>query len=163
VKTILALIIALLTTESLAVKPDITVAADGSGDYRTIQQALDSIPPDNRQRMIIFIKDGVYHEKVRIDPDFVTLHGESRQGTRIEFAQGADEFAKQPDKIGRAVVNINGNDFVMENLTVRNTQGVIGPHAFAVTGKGDRTVIVDCDVLSEGADTLALWGDESGS
>ena len=162
-KTILALIIALLTTESLAVKPDITVAADGSGDYRTIQQALDSIPPDNRQRMIIFIKDGVHHEKVRIDPDFVTLHGESRQGTRIEFAQGADEFTKQPDKIGRAVVNINGDDFVMANLTVKNTHGVIGPHAFAVTGKGDRTVIEDCDVLSDGADTLALWGDRSGS
>jgi pectinesterase len=163
VKSFLVLTIALLTTDSLAVKSDITVAADGSGDFKTIQKALDSIPLDNRQRMIIFIKDGVYHEKVRIDPDFVTLRGESRQGTRIEFAQGADEFTKQPDKIGRAVVNINGNDFVMENLTVKNTQGIIGPHAFAVSGKGDRTVIVDCDVLSDGADTLALWGDRSGS
>ncbi len=153
----------LLTSEVLAIKPDVTVAADGSGDFTTIQSALDSIPRDNRQRIIIFIKDGVYHEKVRIDPDFVTLRGQSRQGTRIEFAQGADEFTKQPDKIGRAVVNINGNDFVMENLTVKNTHGIVGPHAFAVYGKGDRTVIVDCDALSDGADTLALWGDRSGS
>ena len=140
-------------------KPDITVP----GDFPTIQAALDSIPRDNRQRTVIFIKDGVYREKIRIDADFITLRGQSRQGTRIEFAQGADEFTKSPDKLGRAVVNINGSDCVIGNLTIKNTHGVIGPHAFAVYGKGDRTVITDCDVLSEGADTLALWGDRNGS
>ncbi len=148
---------------AIAIKPDIVVAADGSGDFKTIQAALNSVPRDNRQRTIIFIKDGVYHEKVRIDPNFVTLRGQSRQGTRIEFPQGTDEFNRQPDDLGRAVVNINGNDCVLENLTVKNTHGVIGPHAFAVYGHGDKTVIVDCDVLSEGADTLALWGDRNGS
>ena len=144
-------------------KPDIVVAADGTGNFKTIQEALNTIPRDNRERTIIFIKDGVYHEKVRIDPDFIMLRGQSRQGTRIEFAQGTDEFTKQPDNLGRAVVNINGNDCVIENLTVKNTHGVVGPHAFAIYGHGDKTVIVDCDVLSEGADTLALWGDRSGS
>ena len=146
-----------------AIKPDIVVAADGSGDFKTIQEALSSIPRDNQQRMIVFIKDGIYHEKVRINPDFVTLRGQSRPGTRIEFAQEADEFTRQRDDIGRAVVNINGNDCVLENLTIKNTHGVIGPHAFAVYGHGDKTVIVDCDVLSEGADTLALWGERNGS
>ncbi|HUI06117.1 MAG TPA: pectinesterase family protein [Verrucomicrobiae bacterium] len=145
------------------IKPDITVAVDGSGNFKTIQEALDSIPRNNRQRMIVFVKDGVYHEKVRIDPSFVTLRGQSRQGTRIEFAQGADEFARQPDKLGRAVVNIDGSDCVLEDLTIKNTQGIIGPHAFAVYGLGDKTVIVDCDVLSDGADTLALWGVGNGS
>ena len=144
-------------------KPDIVVAAAGSGNFKTIQEAVNSIPSDNRQRMIIFIKDGWYHEKVRIDPNFVTLRGQSRRGTRIEFAQGADEFTKTPDDLGRAVVNINGNDCVIQNLTIKNTQGKIGPHAFAVYGHGDKTVITDCDVLSQGADTLALWGDRSGS
>jgi len=141
------------------IKPDIIVP----DDFKTIQGAIDSIPRDNRQRTIIFIRDGVYHEKVRIDANFVALRGQSRQGTRIEFAQGADKFTKSPDDIGRAVVNINGNDCVVENLTIQNTHGVVGPHAFAVYGKGDRTVIMDCDVLSEGADTLALWGDRNGS
>jgi pectinesterase len=146
-----------------AIQPDLTVASDGSGNFKTIQQALDSIPHDNRQRTIVFIKDGVYHEKVRIDSDFVTLRGESRQGTRVEFAQGTDEFTNHPDDVGRAVVNINGNDCVLQNLTVKNTHGVIGPHAFAIYGHGDKTVIVDCNVWSQGADTLALWGDQSGS
>jgi pectinesterase len=145
------------------VKPDNTVAADGSGNFKTIQEAVNSVPRDSRQRMIVFIKDGVYHEKVRIDPGFVTLRGQSRQGTRIEFAQGADEFNRRPDDLGRAVVNINGNDCVLENLTIQNTHGVIGPHAFAVYGQGDKTVIIDCDVLSEGADTLAMaWGKNDG-
>jgi len=148
---------------SAAIKPDITVARDGSGDFKTIQEAVASIPRDNRQRIIVSIKDGVYHEKVRIDPDFITFRGQSRGGTRIEFPQGTDEFTNHPDDIGRAVINIGGNDFVLENLTVKNTQGVIGPHAFAISGRGDRTVIVDCDVLSDGADTLALWGDRTGS
>ena len=150
-------------SDSTDVKSDIIVAADGSGDFKTIQEAVNSISHDNRQRIIVSIKDGVYHEKVRIDQNFVTLRGQSRTGTHIEFPQGADDFTSHPDNIGRAVINIGGSDFVLENLTVKNTQGVIGPHAFAISGRGDRTVIVDCDVLSEGADTLALWGDRTGS
>jgi len=146
-----------------AIKPDMVVARDGSGDFKTIQEAINAIPHDNRQRTIIFIKDGLYHEKVRIDPDFITLRGQSRQGTRIEFPQGTDDFTNHPDNIGRAVVNINGSDCVLQNLTVKNTQGIIGPHAFAIFGHGDKTVIEDCDVLSQGADTLALWGERSGT
>ncbi len=145
------------------IKPDLVVAADGSGDFKTIQEAINAVPHDNRQRMIIFVKDGLYHEKVRIDPNFITLRGESRRGTRIEFPQGTDDFTNHPDDIGRAVVNINGSDCVLQNLTVKNTHGVIGPHAFAIYGHGDKTVIEDCDVLSQGADTLALWGERSGS
>jgi pectinesterase len=146
-----------------AIKPDIIVAVDGSGDFKTIQEAVGSIARDNRERIILFIKDGFYHEKVRVDPNFITLRGQSRQGTQIEFPQGADEFTANPDNIGRAVVNINGNDCVLGNLTIKNTHGVIGPHAFAIYGHGDRTVIVDCDVFSQGADTLALWGQTNGS
>ena len=145
------------------VRPDLTVASDGSGDFKTIQEAINSVPRTNDQRTIIFIKDGVYHEKVRIDPGFITLRGQSRPGTRIEFPQGTDDFTNHPDDIGRAVVNINGSDCVLQNLTVKNTHGVIGPHAFAIYGHGDKTVIVDCNVWSQGADTLALWGDRSGS
>jgi pectinesterase len=46
---------------------------------------------------------------------------------------------------------------VVENLTIKNTHGVLGIHAFAVFGRGDRTVIQDADVLSQGNDTLSLW------
>jgi pectinesterase len=145
------------------VPPDITVAADGSGNYKSVNAAVASIPKDNRERMIVLITDGIYNEKVRIDAACVTLRGQSRAGTRIEFAQLNEEFTKKPDDIGRAVVNINATDCVLENLTIANTAGVIGPHSFAVYGsKCDRTVILDCDVLSEGADTVSLWQGEGG-
>jgi len=146
-----------------AIRPDLTVASDGSGDFKTVQEAINAVPRTNDQRLIIFIKDGLYHEKVRIDPNFITLCGQSRQGTRIEFPQEMDDFTNHPDDIGRAVVNINGSDCVLQNLTIKNTHGIIGPHAFAIYGHGDKTVIVDCDVLSQGADTLALWGERSGT
>ncbi len=144
---------------SLALKPDITVAADGSGDFKTVQEAVASIPRTNRDRIVVLVKDGVYHEKVRVDASFVTLHGQSRAGTRIEFAQPAGGAR---DNIGQAVLNINGDDFVIENLTIQNTQPTIGIHAFAIYGRGDRTVIQDCDVLSQGNDTLSLWRTSDG-
>jgi pectinesterase len=137
-------------------EPDVTVAADGSGNFKAITEAVASLPKGRNERFIVYVKNGVYREKIRVDANCVTLRGESRTGTRLEYAQLDDDFNHQPDPIGRAVVNVEGNDFVMENLTVANTAGVIGPHAFAVAGRGDRTVIVDCDILSNGADTLAL-------
>ena len=143
-------------------KPDIIVAADGSGDFKTVQAAVASIPKTNRERIVVFIKDGVYKEKVRVDASFVTLRGQSRNGTRIEFPQLNDDFTKSPDALGRAVLNVNGDDFVLENLTAENTAGQVGPHAFTIYGKGDRTVIVNCDVLSDGADTVSLWLGERG-
>jgi pectinesterase len=138
--------------------PDLVVAADGSGDFQTIQAALSSIPATNRERTVVFIRNGVYREKIRVDASFATLRGESRAGTRIEFAQLNDDFTKHPDALGRAVINLDqADDFVLENLTAENTAGEVGPHAFTIYGKGDRTVIVGCDLLSHGADTVSLW------
>ncbi len=141
----------------LPFKPDVTVAADGSGDFPTIQAAVASIPHDNRERKIIFVKDGTYREKVRVEANNVTLRGQSRAGTHLEFSQGLGEYRAATDKLGQAVLNIFGDDFVLENMVVQNTHGVIGTHAFAIFGRGDRTVIQDCDVLSQGNDTLSLW------
>ncbi len=144
-------------------KPDLVVAADGSGDFKTIQAAVESISKTNRERIVVFIKDGIYKEKIRVDASFVTLRGESRAGTRIEFPQLNDDFTAKPDDLGRAVINLNrADDFVLENLTAENTAGIIGPHSFTIYGTGDRTVIVDCDVLSHGADTVSLWLGERG-
>jgi pectinesterase len=150
---------ALAAPVPLPCRPDLIVAVDGSGDFRTIQAAVESITADNRERRIILVRDGVYAEKIRVVAPCLTLRGESRTGTRIEFAQGADEFHRQEDPLGIGVVNLapTASDFVLENLTVKNTHGVIGPHAFAVFGLADRTVIIDCDILSQGADTLSLW------
>ncbi|PYL30713.1 MAG: hypothetical protein DMF39_04855 [Verrucomicrobia bacterium] len=138
-------------------KPDIVVSADGSGDFKTIQAAVASIPAINRERVVVFVKNGTYREKIRVDASFVTLRGQSRKGTRIEFPQLQDDFVAHPDDLGWAVINLNRvNDFVLENLTVENTASNMLAHAFTIYGTGDRTVIVDCNVLSHGGDTVSL-------
>ena len=60
---------------------------------------MQSIPKTNTERMVVFIKDGTYHEKIRVDASFVTLRGQSRKGTRIEFPQLDEDFTKTPDAI----------------------------------------------------------------
>lgn len=150
---------ALAQPAPLPFAPDITVAADGSGNFKSIQEAVASVPKTNRERIVVFVKDGVYHEKVRVDASFVTLRGQSRAGTRLEFSQ---PNTGPRDNIGQAVLNINGDDFVLENFTVKNTHGVLGIHAFAIYGRGDRTVLEDADVLSQGNDTLSLWRTSNG-
>lgn len=141
---------------------DVVVAADGTGDYATVQGAVSAIPSDNRERTIIEIRNGTYHEKVRIDADRVTLRGESRDGVRIEFDQSRDAFDSDPDELGQAVINIDADDVILENLTVENLFDEIGPHAFTVFGRGTRTINQDADCHSMGADTVSLWNNHDG-
>lgn len=140
----------------LPVAPDIVVAADGRGDFTSIHDAVQSIPRGNRERKIILVKDGVYTEQVRVDAACVTLRGESRAGTRLEFSRANTD--RTPGR-GQAVLNLSAtaHDFVLENFTVQNTHGQLGIHAFAIFGLADRTVLLDADVLSQGNDTLSLW------
>jgi pectinesterase len=160
----LALTLPCVFATELPCQPDLIVAADGSGQFKTVQAALDSIPADNHERIIVLIRNGTYHEKIRINVRDVTLHGESRDGVRLEFPQARDDFQKQPDALGFAVVNIDagGGDCVLDNLTVENTHGVLGVHAFAIYGRADRTVITDCNIFSQGNDTLSLWKGDTG-
>ena len=144
-------------------EPDIVVASDGNGDFKTIRSAVESIPATNRERVILLVKDGTYHEKIRVDASFLTLRGQSRKGTRIEFAQVKEDFVAHPDGLGWAVINLNrANDFVLENLTVENTASDMSAHAFAISGTGNRTITMDCDLLSRGGDTVALGRGEPG-
>ena len=143
-------------------RPLIVVAHDGSGDYKTITEAIDALPMFNYERTVIYIKNGIYNEKIRIEQDNVTLRGESRDSTIIEYDQLRTDWIKNPDPIGPAVINIHADDIVLENLTIKNTQPKIGPHAFAIYGRGTRTVIVNCNVYSKGGDTISLWDYKTG-
>lgn len=136
--------------------PDLVVAPDGTGNFRSVHEAVQSIPRDNRERRIVYLRNGVYRERVRVDAAGITLRGESRTGTRIEFSRANTE---PRDRLGVGVLNLSAtaHDFVLENLTVENTHGQLGIHAFAIFGLADRTVITDCEVLSQGNDTLSLW------
>lgn len=140
----------------------ITVAQDGSGDFITITAAIQSLPYFNYQRTVIFVKNGIYNEKIRIDQDYVTLRGESREKTILQYSQLRTDWIANKDSTGAAVINLNGDDFVLENMTVENTQPQVGPHAFTIFGTGTRTIILNCNVLSKGGDTVSLWDYKTG-
>ena len=48
------------------VKSDITVAIDGSGDVKTVNEAIAKVPENNKKRFVVFIKPGVYKEQIRV-------------------------------------------------------------------------------------------------
>ena len=141
---------------------DIIVDQNENGDYVTITEAIDALPMYSYQRTIIFIKNGIYEEKLRIEQNYITLRGESSDSTIIRYSQLRSDWNKNKDYIGPAVVNIHGDDIVLDNLTIENTQPEIGPHAFAVYGDGTHTIITNCKVISKGGDTVALWNYKHG-
>jgi pectinesterase len=152
---------------------NIVVAQDGSGRFHSIQEALNSVPENNRQLIIILIKKGVYVEKLFITRSHIALVGEERDSTRIVFAELRSNWTKAPNNRrdgtldsadwGSAVVNIGSGvtDITMANLTVYNNYGSLynsHDHQFAVRGfNATRIIFLNCNVLADGGDTMSLW------
>src|SRR6266851_93747 len=137
----------------------VVVAQDGSGDFKTIQEALDA---GNRT---ILIRNGVYREKVMITTSHVALVGEDRERTRIEYAELRRNWrASHPDDWGAAVINIAATDVIIANLTVHNNFGGDHDHQFAIRSmeNANRIAVLHANVIADGGDTLSLWNSESG-
>jgi len=149
----------------------LTVALDGSGNYKTIQEAVNAMRDFSQERVTIFIKKGMYHEKLVI-PSWktnITLLGESRDSTIItnddfsgkplphgmDTASGRDKYST----FNSYTVIVKGNDFRAENLTIQNTAGRVG-QAVALHAEGDRCVILNCRLLGN-QDTLYVGIDSS--
>jgi unsaturated rhamnogalacturonyl hydrolase len=148
----------------------VVVAQDGSGGFRTIQAALDSIPATNAENQTILIRNGTYREKVMITASHVALVGEDREKTRIEYAELRRNWRKShADDWGAAVINIGpeATDVIIANLTVRNDYGRDHDdhdHQFAIRsmGNANRIAVLHANVIADGGDTLSLWNSESG-
>jgi Pectinesterase len=137
--------------------PDrLTVAADGSGDFCTVQGAVDQVDAHRTKPTVITIRKGHYRELVRVTRDkrFVHLVGEDRKGTVISFTNN-DKL--NPGWIYRSVLGVEGDDFSMENLTLRNTTPKGGSQAEAICLNAERCVLKNVDFFST-QDTLHLTG-----
>jgi len=151
--------------------PALTVVdARGQGAFRTIQAALDSLPPDAPTTRIILIRPGTYAEKVFITKSRVALVGEDRKKTRIVFAELRRNWRKDhPDDWGAAVINIGDSvtDLVIANLTVHNNYGSLHgdhDHQFAIRsgGSATRLSLLSIDAIADGGDTVSLWNTATG-
>lgn len=143
-------------------RAQVVVAADGSGNFRTI-------PKKNSRNVIILIKKGTYHEKVFVEKSFVTLVGEDRDSTRIVFAELRENWSKdhRGSDWGAAVINIDSTvtNLTLANLTVHNNYGSLHGmhgHQFAVWGEGTRIIFLNCNIIADGGDTVSLWNRRDG-
>lgn len=140
-----------------------TVAQDGSGDFKTIQEAVNAVRDLSQQQVRIFIRKGTYHEKLVI-PSWkikISLVGEDKESTIItnndysgkNYPAGSDPYGR--DKFTTYTsytVLVQGNDFTAENLTIENTAGRVG-QAVALHVEADRVIIRNCN-LKGNQDTL---------
>ncbi|RYE16694.1 MAG: pectin esterase, partial [Sphingobacteriaceae bacterium] len=141
----------------------ITVAQDGSGDFKTIQDAVNAVRDLSQEKVTIHIKKGIYHEKLII-PSWkinIALVGEDRENTIISNNNySGQNLPAGKDASGRTAYNtytsytvlVQGRDFSAENLTIENTAGRVG-QAVALHVEGDRCIIKNCKLLGN-QDTL---------
>jgi len=141
-----------------------TVGKDGSGDYITVQDAIMAVPDFRKEQTVIFIKNGIYREKI-IVPDSKTnvlLMGESAAGTILtydDYAQKPNKFGEEMGTTGSSSFFVFGSDFSARNITFANTAGPVG-QAVAIRVTGDRASFENCRFLGF-QDTLYAHGENS--
>jgi len=131
----------------------IVVAADGSGDFKTVQQAVDHVPDNNSQPVVIQIKRGVYQEQVRVTKPYLTFRGEDPANTVLTYRLSALQAGNT--RLAFSTL-INANDFHAENLTFENSFGT-GSQAVALFVDADRASFKNCRFLGW-QDTLFVNG-----
>lgn len=153
----------LITLSVKAADYNFVVAQDGSGDFTTVQAAINAVPDYRKAGPTrIYIKKGMYKEKIVI--------AESKQNVQLIGEDGAvltyDDYAQKPNIFGEGKgtsgsgsIYIFGPDFLAENITFENTSGPVG-QAVACHVAGDRAVFRRCRFLGF-QDTLYTFGENT--
>lgn len=147
-----------------AANADVVVARDGSGNYSSIQAAIDAAPTGRTTPYVIFVKNGKYVEKIRIpsNKSFIHLIGESVANTIISWDSysGKVEGGISIGTNNSATLTVSANDFYMMSITVENATGYTGdgPQALAIYISGDRCAYKNCRFIG-GQDTVWHNGD----
>ncbi|MGY5251687.1 pectinesterase family protein [Sphingobacterium spiritivorum] len=140
---------------------DYIVAQDGSGQFKTVQEALNAVPDFRKTVTTIYIKNGIYKEKLILagSKQNVRLIGEQVEKTILtydDFAQRKNTFGEEKGTSGSSSVYLYGDGFVAENITFQNSAGPVG-QAVAVWVASDRAVFSNCRFLGF-QDTLYTYG-----
>lgn len=139
------------------------VAQDGTGDFRTVQEAVNAVPDFRKAGPTrILIKKGVYKEKLVVanTKDGVQLYGED--GVIItydDYASKFNVFGENKGTSGSSSVYIYGPNFLAENITFENSSGPVGQAVACLVG-ADRVVFRHCRFLGF-QDTLYTFGENT--
>lgn len=129
----------------------ITVAKDGSGDFTSIQKAINSVRDLGPAEALIYIKSGTYNEKVVISSSKhkITLEGENKDNTMItnnDFSGKQDSFNEKMTTFNSYTLLVMGDDIQISNLTIQNSSCNEG-QAVALHVEGDRFIIKNSNIL----------------
>jgi pectinesterase len=146
------------------VSADFVVAIDGSGNFKTVQDAVNAVPDFRKNQTTILIKAGIYKEKLVIpkSKSNLKLFAEDALKTKITFddyASKKNRFGEEMGTTGSTSVYIFADDFVAENITFENSSGLVG-QAVAVRIDADRVKFLSCRFLGC-QDTLYPFGEKS--
>jgi len=148
-KCVVFLLILILSSGGYAQRNKIVVAKDGSGNYTSVQKAFDALPFGNKKPITIFIKKGIYKERLVLDSlkDFVILMGEDKNETILTFDNHQGTILPNGDTANTwtsASFFIYASHFKGENITFENNAGFTAGQAVAVFGSGDQLSFFNC-------------------
>ncbi|MFI9171713.1 pectinesterase family protein [Streptomyces lincolnensis] len=155
-------------TTKAAAATTLTVAKDGTGQYSTVQAAVNAVPANNPSRVVIAVKPGTYRELVKVPSNkpHVTIQGTggSRKDTTIVYNNASGTPKPGGGTYGTggsATVAVEADDFQARNLTVSNdfdeaaNQSLSGHQAVALRTAADK-VFLDSIIVEGDQDTLLL-------
>lgn len=137
----------------------LTVASNSSGDFCTVQGAVDFVPNSSSGgRVTINVMKGTYDEivYVRSSKPPITVHGENRNQTVIQYANN-NNLNGVVSGLWRALFGVDAADFILDNITLRNTTPKGGSQAEAFRGNNQRILLNHVNLMSF-QDTLLLQG-----
>lgn len=161
----LLLTILLFFSVSINAQKKIIVDINGSGKYKSLQDALNAIPSNNEKSVTIFIKKGIYKEKIIVDAtkNNITLIGDGKDNTIFTFNNHAGTVEPNGDTLNTwtcASFFVYGNNFSAKNITFSNDAGFTAGQAVAVRLEGTRAAFYDC-AFTGNQDVLFLSGNGS--
>ncbi|MBD1421152.1 pectinesterase family protein [Sphingobacterium chuzhouense] len=138
-----------LAEENKTIKADAVVASDGTGDFTSLQDAINAVPNNRTKYYYIYIKKGIYKEVITVprNKDYIYLVGENEATTVLTYDNYASRLKPDGSEYGTsgsASFFVHGNNFVAENITFENTAGIDAGQALAINIGGARSSFRNC-------------------
>ncbi len=171
---------------SIYAQQEIVVDVTGKGNFTSIQSAINSLSDSAKKERRIYVKNGVYREKIFLAKHNIVLEGEDKKNTIIIQSIARDEFrCNAENDWGVATLNLSGNDITLKNLTITNNYGFENNKEVIIACLNDtviqqktvrkdghqmalrtfattRLIVLNCILKAYGGDTVSPWNVEDG-